>query len=105
MLVLSGGADGLCSYQDADLILLALATHEPSFRILREDPREKHDIRCIICQSYGHAYKNCLGEQLQICILLRRRTSADASVFNQQLYLMIGRCPQSEIMRSSLHPA
>ncbi|KAK9896091.1 hypothetical protein P389DRAFT_160742, partial [Cystobasidium minutum MCA 4210] len=46
---------------DADLILLALATHEPSFRILREDPREKHDIRCIICQSYGHAYKNCLA--------------------------------------------
>lgn len=53
--------------QDADLILLALATHEPSFRILREDPREKHDIRCIICQMYGHAYKVCPGTCEELC--------------------------------------
>jgi 5'-3' exonuclease len=50
--------------QDADLILLALATHEPCFRILREDPREKFDMRCILCQGYDHFYKKCMGQYL-----------------------------------------
>lgn len=53
--------------QDADLIMLALATHEPDFRILREDPQEKRESRCSICHEFGHSSKQC-GSKFRNCI-------------------------------------
>ena len=48
--------------QDADLIMLALATHEPDFRIIREDPKDKRDQRCGRCFEFGHSDKVCQSE-------------------------------------------
>eukprot|EP00727_Mastigamoeba_balamuthi_P006198 m51a1_g2198 putative 5 -3 exoribonuclease 2 (865) ;mRNA; r:140646-143739 len=47
---------------DADLIMLALASHEPRFTLVREDrpnpPRyERHF--CKTCQKFGHSTPNC----------------------------------------------
>jgi 5'-3' exoribonuclease 2 len=49
---------------DADLIMLGLATHEPHFRVLREDVffQETKSRMCKICGQKGHDEKNCKGE-------------------------------------------
>ncbi|KAI0020414.1 exoribonuclease Dhp1 [Xylariomycetidae sp. FL0641] len=49
---------------DADLIMLGLATHEPHFRVLREDVffQEGKSRTCKICGQKGHDAKNCRGE-------------------------------------------
>ena len=49
---------------DADLIMLGLGTHEPHFRVLREDvfvqgAKKKH---CQICGQAGHEAAACTGE-------------------------------------------
>ena len=48
---------------DADLIVLALATHEPHFNILREDVffRDASDMGCFICGNKGHKAAECTG--------------------------------------------
>ena len=48
--------------QDADLIMLALATHEPYFRVLREDvfSQDKSNA-CRICGEEGHYAAQCPG--------------------------------------------
>lgn len=49
-----------CFYgPDADLIMLALATHEPDFRILREDPQDQKSSICSVCQEFGHSFRQC----------------------------------------------
>ena len=50
---------------DADLIMLALATHEPHFRVLREDVffQESQGRRCKICGQKGHDAMNCRGQE------------------------------------------
>ncbi|KAK0626117.1 XRN 5'-3' exonuclease N-terminus-domain-containing protein [Immersiella caudata] len=49
---------------DADLIMLGLATHEPHFRVLREDVffQEGKVRMCKICGQKGHDERNCRGE-------------------------------------------
>lgn len=49
---------------DADLIMLGLATHEPHFRVLREDvfQQESKSQGCKICGQKGHRAEQCRGE-------------------------------------------
>jgi len=49
---------------DADLIMLGLATHEPHFRVLREDvfAQESKSRMCRLCGQKGHEERNCRGE-------------------------------------------
>ncbi|KAK8920565.1 5'-3' exoribonuclease 2 [Metarhizium anisopliae] len=49
---------------DADLIMLGLATHEPHFRVLREDVffQEGRARTCQLCGQKGHEARNCRGE-------------------------------------------
>ncbi|KAI0376580.1 exoribonuclease 2 [Hypomontagnella monticulosa] len=48
---------------DADLIMLGLATHEPHFRVLREDVffQEGKTRTCKICGQKGHDAQSCRG--------------------------------------------
>lgn len=50
---------------DADLIMLGLATHEPHFRVLREDvfAQDTRTRMCKLCGQKGHDAQNCRGEQ------------------------------------------
>ncbi|KAH8161899.1 hypothetical protein CIB48_g6348 [Xylaria polymorpha] len=52
---------------DADLIMLGLATHEPHFRVLREDVffQEGKARTCKICGQKGHDAQNCRGDAKQ----------------------------------------
>lgn len=49
---------------DADLIMLGLATHEPHFRVLREDVffQDSKSRTCKLCGQKGHEARNCRGE-------------------------------------------
>lgn len=49
---------------DADLIMLGLATHEPHFRVLREDvfAQDSKARMCKICGQKGHDERNCRGD-------------------------------------------
>ncbi|CAE6439706.1 hypothetical protein ACGC1H_000817 [Rhizoctonia solani] len=48
---------------DADLIMLALATHEPHFRVLREDVfADSNKNCCRICGQEGHFAARCTGK-------------------------------------------
>jgi len=49
---------------DADLIMLGLATHEPHFRVLREDVffQQGKARMCKLCGQTGHDERNCKGE-------------------------------------------
>ncbi|KAH8106273.1 exoribonuclease 2 [Cristinia sonorae] len=50
---------------DADLIMLSLATHEPHFRVLREDVFHQEASRnsCRICGQEGHYAAQCTGQR------------------------------------------
>ena len=54
--------------QDADLIMLALATHEPNFRVLREDvfANDTSPNACRICGQEGHYAAQCTGTKAEI---------------------------------------
>ncbi|KAI8902204.1 XRN 5'-3' exonuclease N-terminus-domain-containing protein [Globomyces pollinis-pini] len=49
---------------DADLIMLALATHEPNFWILREEVVDKRQQKraCELCGQFGHSTHQCTGK-------------------------------------------
>ncbi|TQB72974.1 5'-3' exoribonuclease 2 [Monascus purpureus] len=49
---------------DADLIMLGLATHEPHFRVLREDVffQESRARTCRLCGQAGHKAEECRGQ-------------------------------------------
>ncbi|KAK6527838.1 5'-3' exoribonuclease 2 [Orbilia ellipsospora] len=49
---------------DADLIMLGLATHEPHFRVLREDvfAQDSKPRVCKICNQKGHRAEECTGK-------------------------------------------
>lgn len=52
---------------DADLIMLGIATHEPHFRVLREDVniRDAKAKTCNLCGQQGHYAENCRGNAKQ----------------------------------------
>ncbi|CCX04525.1 exoribonculease Dhp1 [Pyronema domesticum] len=52
---------------DADLIMLGLGTHEPHFRVLREDvfAADKKQKGCQICGQTGHRAEECQGKAKQ----------------------------------------
>ncbi|KAJ5291215.1 5'-3' exoribonuclease 2 [Penicillium angulare] len=49
---------------DADLIMLGLATHEPHFRVLREDvfAQDSRPRACKLCGQPGHKAEECTGK-------------------------------------------
>ncbi|KXN87938.1 5'-3' exoribonuclease 2 [Leucoagaricus sp. SymC.cos] len=53
---------------DADLIMLALATHEPHFRVLREDVfvNDTKPDACRLCGQSGHYAAQCTGTKAEI---------------------------------------
>lgn len=55
-------------HQDADLIMLALATHEPHFRVLREDvfANDTSPSACRMCGQEGHYAAQCTGTKAEI---------------------------------------
>lgn len=55
------------SFQDADLIMLGIATHEPHFRVLREDVffQESKARKCGLCGQTGHKAEECRGQAKQ----------------------------------------
>jgi len=51
-----------CLYgMDADLIMLALSSHDPYFYIIREVVLEQHERKCFICGQTGHTAGECRG--------------------------------------------
>jgi len=57
---------------DADLIMLSLATHEPHFRVLREDvfADEKKKRGCHRCGQPGHHSSQCTGASALAAVLV-----------------------------------
>ena len=60
--------DGLFYLKDADLIMLALATHEPYFKVLREDVffQDTSPGACRICGQEGHYAAQCTGTKAEV---------------------------------------
>lgn len=65
--------------QDADLIMLALATHEPNFRVLREDvfANDTKPTACRMCGQEGHYAAQCTGTKAEI----EKKTPPDKKPF------------------------
>lgn len=57
---------------DADLIMLSLATHEPHFKVLREDvfadDKKKKGGGCHRCGQPGHHSSQCTGASLSLSL-------------------------------------
>lgn len=55
---------------DADLIMLGLATHEPHFRVLREDVffQESRPRTCKLCDRPGHKAEECTENNQEISV-------------------------------------
>lgn len=57
----------MLTFQDADLIMLGIATHEPHFHVLREDVffQESKARKCGLCGQTGHKAEECRGQAKQ----------------------------------------
>jgi hypothetical protein len=95
--------------QDADLIMLALATHEPNFRVLREDVFAQGSTGprvCKKCGVEGHVVANCKGQSFLARIHLqltfqakpRQKTPMSSKRPNQSTrnHSFSSTCPSSE---------
>ena len=66
--LLHGFRANSCRLQDADLIMLALATHEPYFKVLREDVffQDTSPGACRVCGQDGHYAAQCTGSKAEL---------------------------------------
>ena len=57
----------IIEFKDADLIMLALATHEPNFRVLREDvfAQDNKGAGCRNCGQEGHYAAGCTAPPME----------------------------------------
>ncbi|KAG7097258.1 hypothetical protein E1B28_004624 [Marasmius oreades] len=67
---------------DADLIMLALATHEPYFRVLREDVfSDSNNMSCRMCGQEGHYAAQCTATPAEVKENSLKKTSLDKKPF------------------------
>lgn len=76
---------------DADLIMLGLATHEPHFRVLREDVffQEGKARTCNLCGKKGHDARNCLGQLNATKIASEEKENDSVSVLKPFIWLHV----------------
>lgn len=80
--------------RDADLILLALTTHEPNFRILRQVCHYGKMLRCPMCFRHGHC-RDCVYPPIE----LPERPEHDFIFFDINIFRQ---CFAQDIMQAQL---
>jgi 5'-3' exonuclease len=89
-----------CLYgMDADLIMLALASHERHFYIIREIVFARNDMRCSICQRGGHHAGECNGLSANIT----QQSLSLKSYLNQQQIAALKTVNHHEPAKIMLH--
>lgn len=68
--------------------MLSLATHEPHFKVLREDVffQEGSSKNCFICNQPGHMASQCTGRFSQSCIKFIRFLECVSMAVNVGFY-------------------
>ncbi|CDS06355.1 hypothetical protein LRAMOSA08883 [Lichtheimia ramosa] len=65
---------------DADLIMLALGTHEPHFKVLREDVFGDDKKGCRICSKTGHIAAHCKATPQEIAAIKEAKRAAEGDL-------------------------
>ncbi|OLL22700.1 5'-3' exoribonuclease 2 [Neolecta irregularis DAH-3] len=77
---------------DADLIMLGLATHEPHFRVLREDVffQDASSKGCRICSQMGHFASECSAEnRANAAAIAAEKKAGEVSVLKPFIWLHV----------------